>query len=136
VGSIVRCTLDCIRALQATRPPTAGLVIRFRQAASAPTRILSPIKKFPFPQLSDKETRTSHCSPRYREPTIRSDACLAQIVHHALKRPIVGVFDQAVADWIVSDIQPFHIAGLIAPHLAIPKAPLPNRLILFFWPAP
>src|SRR3984893_7232111 len=40
-----------------------------------------------------------------------------------------------MADWIVSDIQPFHIAGLIAPHLAIPKAPLPNRLILFFWPA-
>lgn len=27
------------------------------------------------------------------EPTIRSDARLALIVHHALKRPIVGVFD-------------------------------------------
>ena len=34
--------------------------------------------------------------------------------------------------WVVSDIQPFHIAGLIAPHLAIPKAPLPNRFISSF----
>jgi hypothetical protein len=34
--------------------------------------------------------------------------------------------------WVVSDIQPFRIAGSIAPHLAIPKAPLPNRFISSF----
>ena len=55
LGSIARCPLDCFRASQATRPPTAGSEIRFRQATSAPTRILSPIKK--LPALPDKETR-------------------------------------------------------------------------------
>jgi hypothetical protein len=40
--------------------------------------------------------------------------------------------DAGARRWVVSDIQPFHIAGLIAPHLAIPKAPLPNRFISSF----
>jgi hypothetical protein len=70
------------------------------------------------------------------EPTTRSDTRLAQIVHHALKRPIVGMFDQPMADGVVSNVQPFHVAGLIAPHLPVPKAPLPNWLILLSRPAP
>src|ERR1700704_3694620 len=58
LGSIARCPLDCFRASQATRPPTAGSEIRFRQATSAPTRILSPIKQ--LPALPDKETRKDY----------------------------------------------------------------------------
>jgi hypothetical protein len=75
---------------------------------------------------------------RVIEPTNRSDArfSLAQIVHHTLKRPVVRMFDQPMADGVVSNVQSFHVAGLIAPHLPVPKAPLPNRAILLSRPAP
>jgi hypothetical protein len=76
-------------------------------------------------------TRTEVSSPRLTLTLV-----LAQIVDHTLKRPIVGMFDQPMADGVVSNVQPFHVAGLIAPHLPVPKAPLPNRSILLSRPAP
>jgi len=69
-----------------------------------------------------RRPEASLCVPRNRV-YIRSEVRLAQIVHHALKRPILGIFDKPMADWVVSNIQPFHITGVIAPRLTIPKAP-------------
>jgi hypothetical protein len=67
-------------------------------------------------------TRTEVSSPRLVLTLV-----LAQIVHHALEWPIIGMFDQPMADGVFLSVQPFHFAGLIAPHLPVPKAPLPSR---------
>ncbi len=42
---------------------------------------------------TSRDTRKQPNAQRAIEPTIHSDARLARIIHHALKWPIVGVFD-------------------------------------------
>jgi hypothetical protein len=93
-------------------------------------------KKYAITQRSEvrrlRRPQTIQRAPRNRAKDLFR-FFLSETVHHVLKRAIVGgVIGWAVPDQVISDIQPFHVAGMIAPHLTIPETPLRNRLILLF----